>query len=181
MLAWAVLVSATVLPPRKIGWTTCRVVKRPFRKKKVGAVRIEYESCSSLLYSSDSVTLGRQLATAWASDSSVCRRSARLASRSGLLLYVVDSASIRLCDQAFDAAPNPAARAHTAVARASLKLGRIRIQEPSFVADSVTLVSFAFLVLVLTNDGDQKVKRGGGAKPGNTGVPASKSGRPEAT
>ena len=44
------------------------------------------ESCSTLLYSSESVTLGRQLATAWASDSSVWRSNARLASRSGLLL-----------------------------------------------------------------------------------------------
>ena len=86
MLAWAVLVSATVLPPRKIGWVIVKVVNRPFRMKKVGAVRIEYESCSILLYSSESVILGRQLATAWASVSSVWRRSARLASRSGLLL-----------------------------------------------------------------------------------------------
>ena len=41
MFAWAALVSATVLPPRKIGWVSVRVVNRPFRMKKVGERMIE--------------------------------------------------------------------------------------------------------------------------------------------
>jgi hypothetical protein len=31
MLAWAVLVSEMVLPPRKIGWVIVKVVNRPLR------------------------------------------------------------------------------------------------------------------------------------------------------
>ena len=90
------------------------------------------ESNSILLYSTDSETLGRQLATAWDRVSSVWRSNARWASRSGLLLYVVDKASIRLCARTGEAVANPSTSEHAAAAQASLKWDRICMELPSY-------------------------------------------------